>query len=257
LSTIGFQIISNFANDYGDGMRGTDNEQRVGPERMIQSGAIRPKQLMGVIRFSIILTFLIAVLLIYRAFGLENWISSVIFIVLGVASIAAALKYTMGRKAYGYVGLGDLFVLLFFGFLSVSGSHYLYTLEFDALTLLPAAAVGCLSTGVLNLNNMRDLRSDRESGKRTLAVLLGPLRARSYHIMLSISAFVFTSVYVYMEYRSPVQFMYLLAFIPIFKNAWFVATTANTESYDPELKKLALSTFLYALTFGAGCIISV
>ena len=153
-TTIGFQIISNFANDYGDGVKGTDNEDRIGPERAIQSGAISPKQMLFAIKICIAVTLFIALLLIYFAFGTNDIQNLIIFFLLGIASIAAAIKYTMGKRAYGYSGFGDLFVFLFFGLLGVCGSYYLFTKEMDLGIFLPAFSVGLLSIGVLNLNNL-------------------------------------------------------------------------------------------------------
>ena len=155
LTTIGFQVLSNFANDYGDGVKGTDNENRVGPERALQSGAISPKQMLKGIYLTVALTLVVALVLIYVSFGVENFAYSVVFFFLGIASIAAAIKYTMGTNAYGYSGLGDIFVFLFFGLLSVVGSLFLYTKNVETTTFLPAFTIGFLSAAVLNLNNMR------------------------------------------------------------------------------------------------------
>ena len=159
LTTVGFQIISNFANDYADGVKGTDNNVRVGPKRAIQSGKITPKQLLKVIKISIAITLVIAISLIYVSFGKEDFLNLIIFFVLGIASIAAAIKYTMGKNAYGYSGFGDVFVFLFFGLLSVCGSYYLYAKQLNFTIFLPAFSIGFLSIGVLNLNNMQDLTS--------------------------------------------------------------------------------------------------
>ena len=156
LTTIGFQIISNFANDYGDGVKGTDNENRIGPKRAIQSGALSEKQMMSAIKLSVLITFIIAVTLIYVSFGKDDFLNLLIFFVLGIASIVAAIKYTMGTNAYGYYGLGDVFVFLFFGLLSVCGSYFLFTKQLTFDIFFPAISVGLLSAGVLNLNNMRD-----------------------------------------------------------------------------------------------------
>ena len=134
--------------------------------------------------------------------------------ILGIASIIAAMKYTMGRKAYGYNGLGDLFVLLFFGLLGVVGSHYLYTKELDVLVFLPALAVGFLSVGVLNLNNLRDVASDTNANKRTLVVMMGPVLAKYYHYFLLFGAFLLTLLYSMVRYTNPIQFLFVLAFVP-------------------------------------------
>ena len=255
LTTVGFQVLSNFANDYGDGVKGTDNENRVGPERALQSGAISPKQMLRGIYITVVLTLLVALILIYLSFGVENFGYSVLFFILGIASIAAAIKYTMGKNAYGYSGLGDVFVFLFFGLLSVVGSLFLYTQQIERNAFLPAFTIGFLSAAVLNLNNMRDRASDILSNKNTLVVKMGAVKAKQYHYSLLIMALVSSLVYVISEYRSPFQFLFLIAFVPIALH--FVRVTKNTDvkALDPELKIVALSTFLYAFLFGLGQIL--
>ncbi|MBG7629268.1 MAG: 1,4-dihydroxy-2-naphthoate octaprenyltransferase, partial [Bacteroidetes bacterium] len=212
LTTIGFQIISNFANDYGDGVKGTDNNDRIGPERAIQSGAISPNQMLTAIKISVVITFIIAVALIYISFGKEDFINSFIFFVLGILSIAAAIKYTMGKKAYGYSGFGDVFVFLFFGILSVCGSYYLYSKQIDYSIFLPAFSIGLLSVGVLNLNNLRDRSSDLKSGKNTLIVKIGGEFGKYYHYYLLISSFLFALLYTMIHFESPYQFLFGIAY---------------------------------------------
>lgn len=256
LTTVGFQIISNFANDYGDGVKGTDNEDRIGPERAIQSGVISPKQMFMAIVISIIITLIIAIALIYISFGKDDFLNLIIFFVLGIASVAAAIKYTMGEKAYGYSGFGDLFVFLFFGLLSVCGSYYLYAKQIDYTNFLPAISIGLLSIGVLNLNNMRDRESDIKSGKNTLVVKIGVEFAKYYHYYLLISSFLFALSYTMVNYKSPIQFIFLIAFIPIGKHFYTVYTNRIPKLLDPELKKLAISTFLFSILFGLGLVLA-
>ncbi len=252
LTTIGFQVLSNFANDYGDGIKGTDNDDRVGPKRALQSGAISPKQMLNAIKITGVITLLIALLLIYVSFGKENFGYSVLFFFLGIASIIAAIKYTMGKNAYGYSGLGDVFVFLFFGLLSVCGSYFLYTKHLDYMIFLPAISIGFLSAGVLNLNNMRDRESDKKSNKNTLVVKIGDAVAKKYHYFLIIGAFITALLYAGMRFYTPKQLLFLIAFIPIFKHLRTVYKNTNPNDLDPELKKLALSTFLFALLFSIG-----
>ena len=249
LTTLGLQILSNFANDYGDGIKGTDNETRIGPERAVQSGAISVKQMKKGIVLTSILTFLIAVLLIYISFGKENFLYTFLFLSLGAASIVAALKYTIGSSAYGYRGLGDVFVFLFFGLLSVLGSYFLYAKELDILLALPACAVGLLSTGVLNLNNMRDETSDRASNKNTLVVLIGGKKAKIYHFIIVILAMIFWIVFAFLKDFKPVQYLFLIGFIPLVLHLKRVYAYQNPKEYDPELKVLAISTFLISILF--------
>jgi 1,4-dihydroxy-2-naphthoate polyprenyltransferase len=252
LTTVGFQIISNFANDYGDGVKGTDNENRIGPKRAVQSGAISPKQMRKAIIVSSILTFLIAILLIYVAFGKKDFLNLSIFLVLGIASIVAAIKYTVGKKAYGYSGFGDFFVFVFFGLVSVIGSYYLYTKQLNFTIVLPAFSVGFLSIGVLNLNNMRDRESDIMSGKNTLVVKIGTEFAKYYHYYLLISSFLFALLYTMIHYKTFYQFIFVIAFLPILKHFIVVYKNKKPQLLDSELKKLAISTFVFSILFGLG-----
>jgi 1,4-dihydroxy-2-naphthoate octaprenyltransferase len=255
LTTIGFQIISNFANDYGDGVKGTDNNNRVGPERAIQSGAISPKQMLQAIKIAVFVTLIIAILLIYVSFGKEDFLNLIVFFILGILSIVAAIKYTMGKKAYGYSGFGDVFVFLFFGILSVCGSYYLYAKQLDITVFLPAFSIGFLSVGVLNLNNLRDRASDLQAGKNTLVVKIGEEFAKYYHYYLLFSSFLVATLYVIIHYKSPFQFVFVLAYIPIIQHFLVVYNNKDSKLLDPELKKLALSTFLFAILFGFGLLL--
>lgn len=255
LTTTGFQIISNFANDYGDGVKGTDNEWRVGPARAIQSGEISPAQMKTGIVVTVIATLLVALLLIYISFGTENLIYASLFILLGLSSIAAAIKYTVGSKPYGYSGLGDLFVFLFFGLLSVCGSYFLYVKSLDYSVFMPAFSVGLLSVGVLNLNNMRDRESDGKAGKITLVVRIGEEFARYYHYYLIGASLLFALLYTSIRYHSPYQFLFLIAYVPLFGHLFRVYKTKDAKLLDPELKKLALGTFLFSVLFAVGQVI--
>ena len=249
LTTIGFQVLSNFANDYGDGVKGTD-ENREGEERMVASGAITPKQMKLAMIITTIITLIVALLLIYVAFGKENFGYSILFFVLGIASITAAIKYTVGNSAYGYSGFGDVFVFLFFGLLSVVGSYFLYTKQINFKIFLPAISIGLLSTAVLNLNNLRDREQDQKNNKNTLVVKLGIANAKKYHYFLIIGALITALVYVYLDFKSVYQLIFLIAFIPLIKNMKTVAKNVIPAELDSELKKVALSTFLFAILFG-------
>ncbi|WP_372918464.1 1,4-dihydroxy-2-naphthoate octaprenyltransferase [Salegentibacter sp.] len=254
-TTLGLQILSNFANDYGDGVKGTDNEDRVGPLRAIQSGLISRKEMKQGIIITAFGTLLLAILLIYAAFGRENLLFALIFFFLGIAAIAAAIKYTVGKSAYGYRGLGDIFVFLFFGLVAVYGSYFLYAHKFEWEVLLPASTFGFLSMGVLNLNNMRDRASDEKSGKNTLAVILGDKNAKNYHYFLILSAILCLVVYTVLCFEGASDFLYLPALVPLILHLKRVVENENPVLLDPELKILALSTFAIAILFGIGQII--
>jgi 1,4-dihydroxy-2-naphthoate octaprenyltransferase len=250
-TTIGFQVLSNYANDYGDGIKGSD-KNRTGEARMVSSGVITPKQMKTAMIITTTITLLIALLLIYVAFGSESFGYSILFFGLGIASIAAAIKYTVGNSAYGYSGFGDIFVFLFFGLLSVVGSYFLYTKMINFEVFLPAFSIGLLSTAVLNLNNLRDREQDKTNKKNTLVVKLGAIRAKKYHYFLIIGALITALIYTFLNFSSIYEFVFLVAFIPLVKNMITVSRNNTPAELDGELKKVALSTFLFAILFGIG-----
>ncbi len=251
LTTIGFQVLSNFANDYGDGIKGTD-KNREGEARMVASGAVSPKQMKNAMVVTSVLTLIVAIALIYVSFGKENFMFSLLFFGLGITSIVAAIKYTVGKSAYGYSGFGDLFVFMFFGLLAVIGTYFLYTKELNFTVFLPAFSIGLLSTAVLNLNNMRDRVNDAKSGKNTLVVKIGAEFAKYYHYYLIGSSFLFAMLYTGIRFKSPTQFLFVIAYIPLLIHVLFVARNTKEAYLDGELKKVALSTFLFAILFGIG-----
>ncbi len=249
-TTIGLQVLSNFANDYGDGVKGTDNEERVGPQRAIQSGAISPEAMKRAMYFTALLTFLSAVLLIYVSFHDKYFLYSLFFLILGVAAIVSAIRYTVGNSAYGYKGFGDVFVFIFFGLVSTLGVNFLYSKQFDWQLVLPAVAIGMLSTGVLNLNNMRDEISDKNAGKNTLVVKMGGEKAKFYHYFLvggaMLLVLVFAVIYNGIGFRWD-QYAFLVAYFPLFSHLKTVYYCDDNRRLDPQLKKLAISTFLLSI----------
>lgn len=247
LTTIGLQVLSNFANDYGDGVKGTDNN-RQGEKRLVASGVISAGLMKRAVIITALITFLLALCLIYLAFK-DSFGYAILFLLLGIISIAAAIKYTVGKNAYGYSGFGDIFVFLFFGLLSTVGSHFLYTKTIYWDIFLPASSIGLLSAAVLNLNNMRDSIEDVKHNKITLAIKLGNKGAKKYHYVLIILALVFSLTYVFLNFNSPKQFLFLIAFIPLIHNIRVVAKNTINRELDSELKKVALSTFVFAILF--------
>lgn len=243
ITTLGLQILSNFANDYGDGMKGTDNEDRVGPKRTIQSGVITPQAMKRGIVLTSGLTLLSAIYLIYLAFGAHNLGYSLFYLILGIAAIASAIRYTVGNSAYGYRGFGDVFVFVFFGLVSTLGVNFLYSKQLDAILFLPATAIGFLSVAVLNLNNMRDEASDRKSGKNTLVVKMGIENAKKYHYFLIVGAMILVLLFAYLSNFNFDQYLFVLAYFPLVKHVVTVSKNQNSKLLDPELKKVALSTF--------------
>jgi 1,4-dihydroxy-2-naphthoate octaprenyltransferase len=247
LTTLGLQILSNFANDYGDGVKGTDNKDRVGPMRAIQSGVISPAAMKKAMVLTSAITLLFAVLLIYFAFKDHYLLYSFIFFVLGILAIASAIRYTVGKGAYGYRGFGDVFVFIFFGLVSTFGVYFMFSKSIDWLLLLPAIAIGFLSVGVLNLNNMRDEASDRKSGKNTLVVKMGGAAAKKYHYFLVISAMILVLVFAFLNDFHFDQYIFVVAYFPMISHLITVYRNQNPKFLDPELKKLAVSTFLLAV----------
>ena len=243
LTTLGLQILSNFANDYGDGMKGTDNQDRVGPKRAIQTGVISPESMKRAIIFTSVLTLISAIILIYYAFRNTNLGYSLFYLVLGILAIASAIRYTVGNSAYGYRGFGDVFVFVFFGLVSTLGVNFLYSKQLDLVLILPATAIGFLSVAVLNLNNMRDEASDRKSGKNTLVVKMGAANAKIYHYFLIVAAMVLILVFALLSDFHFDQYLFLIAYIPLTKHLVNVYKNQDTRALDPELKKVALSTF--------------
>ncbi len=255
LTTLSLQILSNLANDYGDGVKGTDNIDRIGPMRALQSGDITAKQMLSAIKLNVVIALVFAITLIWVSFGAANFFMSIFFFVLGIACVVAAIKYTVGNSAYGYKGLGDVFVFIFFGLVSVIGSYVLFIKQIDYIVFLPAIAVGMLSSGVLNLNNMRDILSDAKSNKNTLVVKLGSKKAKYYHYFLVGGAMVIMAVFGIIYYSSPLNLMFLVVFIPLTKHLITVYKNDIPKDLDPELKKLALSTFFLSLLLGLGYVL--
>ncbi|GAA4807809.1 1,4-dihydroxy-2-naphthoate octaprenyltransferase [Litoribaculum gwangyangense] len=252
LTTLSFQILSNLANDYGDGIKGTDNVDRIGPERAIQSGEILPEELFNGIKINVLISIVLSCLLVLIAFGAKYFFLTLIFFLLGIASVVAAMKYTIGRNAYGYKGFGDTFVFIFFGLVSVIGCYVLYAKKIDHVTFLPAFTIGLLSVAVLNLNNMRDRLSDEKSNKITLAVLLGEKKVKIYHKLLILMAIILSGLFGILYYTSPYNLIFASAYIPLLIHLKKVNMNKDPKLLDPELKKLALSTFLLAVLMGIG-----
>ena len=250
LTTISFQVLSNFANDYGDGVKGTDNDSRIGPPRVLQQGLLTRKELKQGIQVCVFISLILAASLIFLAFGISNQLYSLIFIGLALGAVIAAIKYTMGSNAYGYRALGDLFVLTFFGGVSVLGSLFLQTKLFTVELILPAISIGLLSVGVLNLNNMRDIKTDKESNKITMAVLLGARFAKAYHLFLLLGA-VLTAV-LYVKTNLEPSYLFMIAVLPMMIHLRRVLGYDNPKEFDPELKRLALCTFLFSILFSIG-----
>jgi 1,4-dihydroxy-2-naphthoate octaprenyltransferase len=246
LTTILFQILSNLANDLGDTLKGADNEERIGPIRAVQSGVISPSEMKKAVILTSFLSLCTALPLVYL--GTKNMSSDVLwfYVILTGLCIIAAITYTVGKKAYGYSGFGDVFVFIFFGLVSVLGVYTLYSKSFEWINILPATAIGLFSTAVLNLNNMRDQINDQKVGKRTLVVKIGPRNAKLYHSYLIIGGIVSLAAFFYLT-QNFLGFIGLIPSIVLILHLQIVMITTNPADFDPELKKVALSTFAIAV----------
>ncbi|MFH1119285.1 MAG: 1,4-dihydroxy-2-naphthoate polyprenyltransferase [Bacteroidota bacterium] len=254
LTTLFLQILSNLANDYGDSKNGADNAERVGPHRAVQSGAISANEMRLAVILTGIFAFISGIMLIGKGIGFFFSATWLVFLFIGLSALTAAINYTVGKKPYGYMGLGDLFVFLFFGLTGVLGTYFLHAGHFQSDLLLPASAMGLLSTAVLNLNNMRDILGDSKAGKRTMVVMMGPDRARYYHLMLIAGAPVALIIYTVFNYSGPVQYIFLLTVPFLMKHLLTVFRIKVPSELDPQLKPLALTTFATVVIFGIGLI---
>ena len=252
LTTILLQILSNLANDYGDSQNGADSVHREGPQRAVQSGAISPAQMKRAMWLFGGLALLSGLALLWLALGAAGLGLFLGFLALGVAAIWAAVNYTAGANPYGYSGLGDISVFLFFGIVGVGGTYFLQARSLPLLVLLPAAALGCFATAVLNVNNIRDIKSDVLAGKITIPVRLGPIYARRYHWLLLLFGLGCATVFVALTYHSPWQWLFALA-TPLFAfNAIQIWQRQESMQLDPLLKQMALSTLVFTVLFGVG-----
>ena len=249
LTTVFLQILSNLANDYGDTKHGADSDSRQGPARAVQSGVIGVRKMKTAIVLMAALSLASGIVLLYISlgFGTPAFYG---FLILGLLSIGAAYAYTASDNPYGYLGLGDISVLIFFGLLAVLGTYFLHTGEFEPINLLPAFSMGLFATAVLNVNNIRDMESDREAGKRSIPVRIGRKKAVVYHVLLLV---VGLATAIFFIIRLPFAYhrlIVLLAGVPLLINAKAVIQKTDPKSLDPYLKQMALSSLLFMLLFG-------
>ena len=255
--TLLYQILSNFANDYGDGVKGTD-KNRIGEaeNRAVASGKITATQMRNAVILLSILSFAATVALLFVAFYPANIREFWIFIGLGIACILAAIGYTVGKKPYGYMGLGDIFVFIFFGLVSVCGSYFLFTKSFDYDILIPASAIGMLSMAVLNLNNMRDIESDALSGKKTLALRLGFKKAMIYEIvLLQLPILLMLAFLMYNGFQEKglyYPFIVMILIFPFMKLRRTIIKIQEPKLLDPFLKQVGILTFMMAILTAVG-----
>lgn len=255
LTTVALQILSNLANEVGDLTKGTDNEHRLGPIRSAQSGALSMREMVQAMIVFGVIAIITGSLLIYEAFrDLLNWKSIALFIA-GGASIVAAVKYTVGKSAYGYRGLGDLFVFIFFGVVSVMGSYFAMSGVLPWICVLPAVAIGFLSSGVLNMNNIRDIENDSVCGKRTIPVILGIQGAKIYHFVITLLAVICLVLYSMLHSAGWTGYLFLLT-LPLLVMHLKSVYRGEGRALDSQLKFLSITTLLIALLLGFGQLLS-
>jgi len=257
LVTLLYQILSNFANDYGDGIKGTDKLRgNEAEQRAVASGKISAKQMRNAVILFAILSLIATVALLYLAFYPDFMKEFWTFVGLGIACILAAIGYTVGKKPYGYLGLGDIFVFVFFGLVSVCGSYFLFTKTFDWDILIPATAVGMLSTAVLNLNNMRDIESDELSGKKTLALRLGFKYAMVYEIVLLMLPLIliltFLGVNGFIKDGKYYPFIVMILLFPMTALRRKIMAVKEPRELDPFLKQVGILTLMMAVLLAFG-----
>lgn len=248
------QILSNLANDYGDAIKGSDKPDRIGPLRGMQKGAISLGQMKRALLIVIVLSCISGLGLVSAA--TQTMADFIGFLALGGLSIVAAITYTVGKRPYGYQGLGDISVLTFFGWISVMGSWYLQAHTLIPAIFLPATACGLLATAVLNINNLRDIDSDRENGKHTLVVRLGPVNARRYHAGLLAGALLCFTLFNLISLHSLWGWLFLLAAPLLFKQARYVLRERDPRAMPPMLERTVKGALLTNLLFVLGIILS-
>ncbi len=246
------QVLSNLANDLGDHLHGTDGQSRVGPQRAVQSGAIAPKAMLRAMWVCGLLALVTGLALVILALGLSA--GTLVFFLIGLLAIGAAVKYTFGNNPYGYAGLGDVSVLLFFGLVGVGGTLFLHTGMFPRAALLPALGIGLLCAAVLNLNNMRDIQGDAANGKRTVAVQLGTKAAKRYHALLVYGGLACLVIFTTSHFKGWWQWAFVLGFLPLDRHLRVVQRNSVPRELDPQMKVLSLSTLVTALLFSLGLI---
>lgn len=250
VTTILLQVLSNFANDYGDYVKGSDTKERIGPLRAIQHGAITGIQLRNAVIVLVVLSFFGGTALI--TYSYQTVQDAIVFTALGIISIVAAITYTVGKKAYGYLGLGDLFVLIFFGFVAVIGTFYLQAHSIPALIFVPAFGCGLLSVAVLNINNLRDINQDRKAGKNTLIVRIGSQNGRIYHAILLVLAVVSYLIFAISEFQHWYSYLFLLATPLLVKHGKFVYQHKDPVELRPILGQMAGLALIVNLLFSLG-----
>jgi 1,4-dihydroxy-2-naphthoate polyprenyltransferase len=255
-TTICLQVLSNFANDYGDTQNGADSAERQGPMRAVQSGEISAKTMFGAIIVMSLLSLCCGIFLLYEAFEGFNSTAFFGFLGIGFMAIIAAITYTAGKKPYGYAGFGDVSVFIFFGLVGVMGTYYLQTKQLNYAIILPAFTSGFFATAVLNINNLRDIDSDNNAGKKTIPVRYGKVFGINYHKILIFLGIIFSIIYALNEHISIFKLLPMLSIPFLYKIFSGIKETDSPQKIDSFLKKMALSSLLFTILFGLGEILT-
>ncbi|GAB2541978.1 1,4-dihydroxy-2-naphthoate polyprenyltransferase [Rufibacter soli] len=256
VTTLFLQILSNLANDYGDSKHGADSQHREGPKRAVQAGQITPAQMKTAIVVFSLLSLVSGLALLWVALGSSGLYLFLLFLALGLGAIWAAIGYTNGGKPYGYAGLGDISVFFFFGWVGVLGTYFLQTERLFWELLLPASSLGFFSAAVLNVNNVRDLKSDELAGKRSVPVRLGALRARAYHWVLLLSGIACAVIFVATRENATLwPWLFVGALPMLYYNGREVKRRQTPAELDPLLKQMSLSTLLFVVLLGVGLLL--
>ena len=254
LTTVCLQILSNLSNELGDTLSGTDSADRQGPKYALGSGDMTIGDIKKLILMFIGLCVISGLAMIQVSFGSLFKTESICLEVLGAAAIVGAMKYTLGKNPYGYRGLGDVFVFIFFGLVSVLGGYYVAARELPPLImLLPASAIGCFSVGVLNVNNIRDMKTDAVN-RVTVAIKLGMKGARIYQTILVTLGWALILVFCAVYDFAPGHYIFIIT-LPLYIKHLQGVWTRSERALDPMLPILVISTFFLSILAGAGFLI--
>lgn len=254
LTTVLLQILSNVSNELGDMLSGTDSPQRQGPAYVLSQGKLSVNDFRRMVWIYAFLCALSGLGMIYCSFGTLFCLEALIMVLIGAAAIQSAIKYTLGKKPYGYRGLGDLSVFIFFGLVSVIGSYFMVSHDLGSWKiLLPAVSVGCFSVGVLNVNNIRDMESDRQT-RVTTPIRIGEKNAKIYQTVLILLGWTMMLLYSYLRIYDPWHYLYLLT-LPFFVLHLSGLWKRSGKALDPMLPLLVVSTFCFCLLAGFGFVL--
>jgi 1,4-dihydroxy-2-naphthoate polyprenyltransferase len=255
LTAILLQILSNLANDFGDTKHGVDNPDRVGPDRIMQSGKVSIGGMKNMLRIFIAMCLLSGLLLLIVSLPVIGWTGFIVLLLTGIASIWASYNYTASEKPYGYKGWGDLFVFIFFGLVCVFGAFYLQTGSFNPLVIIAASGIGFYSAAVLNINNLRDIETDIKTGKNSIPVILGKNGGRLYHLLLILLGSFSFLIFGWFFFVHPLQYIFLTPILAILINSLDVYKDISPQKMTTNLKKMSVFTLLLVISIGLSLLI--